>query len=202
VVSFRRSSGLAAFLATLIVVGAASGATTYKLWHDHAVRVNNAYAVNQLYNPTMTSNLDDPTHPLLTGGITVPDITSAASSVSFAVPRPHVSFADDDMIQQTMVMGGEAPEVAIRYSSGVRVYVKRWPDSSDPAGFYKESQARTGAGVVTTIDGHPCWYADKGSAGNGFPTDAFVDMTVGNVDIVISGPASLSDLLTAAASVN
>jgi hypothetical protein len=160
--------------------------------------VNDAYQVNRLYNPTMGTNLDDPSHPLLSDGFQASGIASASEAVAFAVLRPHNSVADDNIIDQTWV---DSSEVAIRYSSGVRVYVKQWPQGSDPAGWYKTSQARTGAGTVETIGGNPCWYADKGAAGNGFPVDAFVDISIGNVDIAITGTASLNDLLSAAASV-
>jgi hypothetical protein len=143
-------------------------------------------------------NPDDPSVPLLSDGRLV-DLPTAAAQATFPLPRPDTGVANDSMISQVWI---DPTQVAIRYASGLRVYIDNWPPGSYPAAFYSTVVEDMGAGRVVSIKGSSAWIVAKDEKAPGSPPDATVDVTVGRMHIGLQGPVSLDDVVAAASSLH
>lgn len=141
---------------------------------------------------------DDSSVPLLSDGRMV-DLPTAKAQAPFPLIRPDLGVANDTTISQVWI---DPTQVAIRYSSGLRAYIDRWPPGNDPAAFYSIVVEEMGAGQIVEINGSPAWIVEKDEKAPGSPPDATVDVSVGGVHIVLQGPVSLDDVVAAASSLH
>jgi len=144
-----------------------------------------------------TIDPDDPTQPLLTDGVLV-TLPQAQAARSFPIYRPQNSVASDRSLAQVWI--GES-EVALRYSSGLRVYIRTWPPGKDPAATYATQAQDLGVGDVVQVNGNPAWVAEADAIGPGNPRYTFVDMSIGNIQVLLAARMPLDDLTQIASSV-
>jgi hypothetical protein len=107
---------------------------------------------DQPKNEVVSAGLLDVSGAPLAAGTSVA-LSSAVASVPFPVPRPQADLASDTSITDVWVRTSWDPEVLIRYSSGVRVEVRRWPFTSRPEDYYQAQIAEGVPGQIVPIRG-------------------------------------------------
>ena len=151
-------------------------------------------------------------------GGTYTTLEDAASKVLFDLYRPQDTLASDSSIETVWVSSPQdEPGVQIRYESGITVTLVQWPKGKDPAESYKRQWLESGEmGTLTLINGYPAWVLpgdvggsvtelpDGTTEGTGVidPTMNAVELTIGRVDILVRGTASVEDLVRVAESVS
>jgi hypothetical protein len=107
---------------------------------------------------------DDPSVPLLSRGARA-TLPQAVKSANFTMYRPSAPQASDQSITQVWMGPGPQPDIAIRYSSGLRLYYARFPagrsSSQEVAAFYSNLAQEFGHGWTQTINGHPAWFLPR-----------------------------------------
>jgi len=136
--------------------------------------------------------------PLLRGGQQV-DLSIASAMTPFPIYRPQTAEDQDSTIKEVWVLSGSPPEVAIRYSSGLRVYLTIWPDGQDASSFYQAQVEESGVGSYQTINGYPAYVVAADAQAPGYPSTSVVDVTVGNVEISMHADVPVEELVGAAA---
>lgn len=142
----------------------------------------------------------DPTDenvPLLRDGRQV-DLSTASAVTPFQIYRPQTAVNADGTIREVWVYGGPPPEAAIRYISGLRVYLTTWPAGQDPASFYQSQVEESGVGSYQTINGYPAYVVGADAQAPGYPATSVVDVTVGNVEISLHADMTTDELVETA----
>lgn len=142
----------------------------------------------------------DPTNenvPLLRDGRQV-DLSTASAATPFPIYRPQTAENADGTIKEVWVYGGAPPEVAIRYVSGLRVYLTTWPEGQDPASFYQSQVEESGVGSYQTINGYPAYVVAADAQAPGYPATSVVDVTVGDVEISLHADMATDELVETA----
>jgi hypothetical protein len=163
------------------------------------------YPRNQMSQPQgywpIGVNLNDPSRPLLDGGIRV-SVEEAAARSGIAVYRPQASLASDDSLSEVWLGTANVPEIGLRYESGLRAYLSVWPAGKKPADFYGRFVAESGVGWTTTINGHPALVIPANAQGDGFPPTTVVDISLGSVEVSLHADVSVEELVAIAATVS
>ncbi len=152
------------------------------------------------FDPVGAHNPDDPQAPLLLGGRQV-SLEQAEANWGGRVPRPNHEAASDSSIQQVWVYTEGPPQVAIRYESGVRVYVSTWPPGKDPGQWYSDFVSDTGYGSAGQISGHPTLAIPEDAQAEGYPKATIFNLAIGRVEVELQGHMAVADLEAIARSV-
>jgi hypothetical protein len=155
--------------------------------------------------------------PLIGGSYVT--LTQAQGIARVPLDRPQSDLASDPGLTSVWVSSpSDPPAVRFDYASGVTVVLTLWPDGKDPATSYATQREQTGGfGSLTTINGNPAYIVGqnavptpvtiRSSAGGSTtvsqvdPSIATVDMSIGDVDVLIRGQFSASKLVKVAESV-
>jgi hypothetical protein len=143
---------------------------------------------------------EDPSQALLRGGEAM-SLARAEEILPVRVLRPQHSLAADSTLTQLWIGSAGVTEVAMRYESGVRVYLTVWPPNKDPASFYRELASEGGVGEFSSVSGHPAWVVARDEQAPGWPPSSVVDMTIGRVEVSIHGRYPTSQLVAIAETV-
>lgn len=136
--------------------------------------------------------------PLLRDGQQV-DLSTASAMMPFPIYRPQMAENGDGTIKEIWVLGGPPPEVAIRYISGLRVYLTTWPQGQDPPSFYQSQAEESGVGSYQMINGYPAYVVAADAQAPGYPSTSVVDVTAGNVEISLHANMPVDELVETAA---
>jgi hypothetical protein len=136
--------------------------------------------------------------PLLLGGSVVP-LDEAAALASYPISMPSDSLASSSSLTQVWIQR-ETGEVALRFSTGIRIYFAEWPAGKDPAESLEQQASDAGAGWIDAVAGHPVWVLPMNAGGDGFPPQANVTLVVGGAEVNIWGDAPTDGLLRVASS--
>lgn len=156
-------------------------------------------AAASVFDPRIL-NPNDPSQPLLLGGRLV-GLEQAKDITGIPVLRPRHPLASDASLYQVWISTSETPEVALRYSTGVRVYLSVWPPGSVPATFYQTQVAESGVGEFQMISGNPAWVVAANAQAPSWPPNAVVDVSIGNIEVILQGNVSVEDLVAVAETV-
>lgn len=140
-----------------------------------------------------TIEIPGPAAPLLQGGEMVSQ-ARAEAMVGYPVVIPSDSLASKATLTEIWAQG-ETDEVALRFSTGIRIYLARWPAGKDPAASLARQANEAGAGRVDTVGGQPVWVLPKDAQDQGFPPQANVTMVVSGVEVNIWGDAPTDQLI-------
>ncbi len=140
-----------------------------------------------------------PTDPLLAAGRVVSH-DEAEAAVPYPITLPSDKLASESSLTEVWVRE-DTGEVALRFSTGVRIYLAEWPKGKDPASSFETQLADSGAGSIQEAAGHPAWVLEKDAQKEGFPPQANLTIVVGGVETNIWGDVSTADLLRIAESI-
>jgi hypothetical protein len=151
-------------------------------------------------------------------------LQEAIDAVSFEVYRPQDPVASDSSLSRVWVSTrAEASDsetqaaVRLEYASGLVVTLTEWLDGQDPAASYRAQWEESGGlGSLTMINGHPAWVlpgtaqpsrsivtlpGTSASSGVADPSVNVVELSIGNVDILLRGSMSVDTLLRVASTI-
>lgn len=141
--------------------------------------------------------LPGPATPLLQGG-EVATRQRAAAIVGYAIPIPADQLASEATLTEIWAQS-DTDEVALRFSTGIRIYLAKWPAGKNPGESLARQAEEAEAGWVETVGGHPVWVLPKNAQDEGFPPQANVTMVTAGVEVNIWGDVSTDQLLRIAA---
>jgi hypothetical protein len=136
-----------------------------------------------------------PSDPLLLDGRVVSQ-ERASAIVGYPVVVPSDPLASESTLTEVWVQGEDA---ALRFSTGVRIYLARWPTGKDVGGSYARQVSEAGVGRVDTVAGHPVLIFPKDAQHVGAPPQSNVSVVVNGVQAEIWGDTSPDELLRIAA---
>ncbi|MGH3668726.1 MAG: hypothetical protein ACRDU7_10565 [Acidimicrobiia bacterium] len=147
------------------------------------------------------SDPSDPTQPLLREGYET-TLQAATAVTGLSLSRPQSDLASDQTLDEVWVGTAGYPEVALRYESGLRLYITMWPSGADPARSYARLVSESGVGWTTSLGGNPVLAIPKDAQAKGFPPVSVVDISLGDVELSIHADVPVEKLLSVAESVS
>lgn len=162
-----------------------------------------AVVTNREESPAQNLGLFDPRiepTELLRGGERV-NLAEAEARVGFDLLRPQDDVASDASISEVWILTGETTEAALRYESGLRIYLTVWPTAANPRSFYEELARDSGVGRVLEINGFPAFSVGKDEQAQGYPADSVVLVSIGNVEVSLHADMPIDELVNTAMTV-
>jgi hypothetical protein len=152
---------------------------------------------------------EDPSQPLMLNGRIV-TLEEAEKAFGFPVHRPDHVAASDDLISEIWLGTDGQPEIALRYMSGLRVYLTVRPDSGipgvsrqeDAAAMYQEHASEGGGGgSFEEINGYPAYAVERDAIAEGNPVSSVVALTIGAVEVELWADTTRAELIDIARSI-
>jgi hypothetical protein len=145
-----------------------------------------------------------PGDPLLAGGELV-SLEEADAQMEIAIVRPNGAQASDGSITEVWIHR-EANEVAIRYASGLLLYLATWRSAdpeADARAYYVDKAGADPDVTFQFVGGHPAMVIPAGTdAEGGVPPTNAVDVVVGSIEVRLKGDLPLVDLVQLAESLH
>lgn len=180
------ATALGSFLAVEAAGSDEGNRHTSQTTQPESQRASESYANSTPYVPGPEDSL------IPVGGSQVATVDDAEKAVGYTVPIPSDVLASSSSVTDVWVGGNE---VAVRFASGVRMYVTPWPKGVDVKGSFQRQVDETGVGYVTQIEGEPVMVFPKDVQAPGYPPQTNVTVVLGGVSLEIWGDQTVDELL-------
>lgn len=148
------------------------------------------------------TRIPGPDEPLLIEG-TVVTLEEAADLAGFPITRPQHSLASDSLLTEVWI-NEDTREVALRYSTGVLVYIAFWPgpDSEENASAFYQTQSVEDADLkAVEVNGYPGLLIPKSAHAENYPPTDVLQMVVGTSEVRIKAAIPLDQIMEIAESI-
>jgi hypothetical protein len=139
----------------------------------------------------------DPSQDLLPGGQAV-SVAEAARQVAYPLYLPSDAALPPPEVWSVREIGEDGNpfyEAAVRYDASVVVTYGVWTNGRYPAAEYQKMFDQSPTGYLTTISGNPAWVVPAGSPHTVDPRVSVVELSIGEVEVVLYGRVPVEDLI-------